>query len=85
MTWYVCIVRALQLWINTYHRVADCFLSLVWRTTEGSVLLQLSQTTLIIEESPTDQVKTTTILATELLRTLYIGNLLEELILAIEV
>ena len=49
------------------------------------MLLQLLQTVSVIEESPTEKVETATELATELLRTLHVGNLLEELVLCVEV
>ena len=44
------------------------------------MFLQLLQTLTIVEESPADEVKATSELTAELLRTLYVGNLLEELV-----
>ena len=55
------------------------------RATIGSVLLELLQTVSAVEESPTQKVEATTKLTAELLRTLYIGNLLEEFVLGREV
>ena len=49
------------------------------------MLFQLLYTLSAIEESPAEQVEATTELTTELLRTLNIGNLLEELILTAKV
>ena len=49
------------------------------------MLLDLRQTVVAVEESPADEVEATTKLTTELLRTLYIGNLLEELVSRIEI
>ena len=40
------------------------------------VILELSHTAAVIEEAPTEKVDTTAVLATELLRTLNIGNVL---------
>jgi hypothetical protein len=50
------------------------------RTAESSVFLQLLQTVGTVEETPTQEVESTTKLTTELLWTFYIGNLLKQLI-----
>ena len=52
---------------------------------EGTMLLQLLQTVGAVEESPAQEVEAATELATELLRTLHVCNLLEQLILRVEV
>ena len=44
----------------------------------AAVLAYLGQTVAVIEETPADQVDATAVFATELLRTLDVGNLLEE-------
>ena len=51
---------------------------------EGTMGFQLVQTVASIEETPADEVEATTKLAAELLRTLHIGNLLEQQVLGIE-
>ena len=81
------IVRTFQFRIYTNFRIADGFLqaTAVVGATEGSVLFQLLQTATIVEPSPTDEVETTAELTAELLRTLHVGNLLEELIGTIEI
>ena len=75
------VVRTLQFRISAYFSIADGFLhtALVVSTTKGAVLLDLLQTVGAVEEAPTQEVETTTELTTELLRTLYVGNLLKEL------
>ena len=81
------IIRALQLRVDTYFRIADGLLqaTAVVGTTEGSVLLQLLQTTTVVEPSPTDEVEATAELTAKLLRTLHVRNLLEQLVGTVEI
>ena len=82
MTLDPTVVRTLELRIETYLGIAYrlFYTGLVVGTTEGAMLLNLLQTIGAVEEAPANEVETTTELTTELLRTLNVSNLLEQLI-----
>ena len=49
------------------------------------MFLDLLQTTAVVEEAPADEIESTSELAAELLWTLHVGNLLEQLVLGVEI
>ena len=79
-----CLVRLLQLTVFVLRQYAIVNRFLNQRTVvaqnNSTMSLQLLQTVCSVVEPPADKVEATSELTTELFRTLYIGNLLKELL-----
>ena len=79
------VIGTLQFLVGSYIAVAYRFLDVLGRKAYGSVFFQLLQASLVIEESPTDEVETSTELASEFFRAFYVGNLFKQFVGCIEV
>ena len=80
MSRYVGIESALQFRIVCYIAVVHRILYSHCRAAYRTVFLELFQAAAVVEEAPADEVETSTEFAAELFGTLYVGNLLKELV-----